>query len=477
MVDVVSCLPFGYVEYFSDGAADGNNLKSMKALRLMKLTKMLRLGRLKRILQRHGSDINYSQAFGIASTLSMILFLAHMLACFYYLVGEANQVLGNDVVVGGWVQSEVDWRVRHYAQLVSSMDDDDVTFVAPDQRISTRTKYITSLYYVLNALEYSHTSSERAFAVFAELIRDVILGLVAGMITTIVMTISNNDNEATIKIKNLKQWMRRKKLPKNFRVHAMRHFAERWGGDSSFDVTGLMQECTPAMAAHLADLLYGRFLATVPLFRGLSPEVISALCLRCKPISVVQGHIIIAQGEPGMEMYMIMQGEVEVSEKRTTGDPDHPFDIIRLGFLSEGAFFGEAPVLGREDTSLELRMRTVTAVRDSDLCFLTRQDIQGLYNAYPELKARMARFASAGRVLDEKSLRLIDLNRAEVQEFGKEYDKHVKLAKEVRQVRHCRLLTCVVFDCYCHGLGTKSRVRNFCSRAHDHYHDDDAGSQ
>ena len=44
--------------------------------------------------------------------------------------------------------------------------------------------------------------------------------------------------------------------------------------------------------------------------------------------------------------YMVMNGEVEVFEKRRTGDDSKPMQNVRLGFLSEGAFFGEAPVLG-----------------------------------------------------------------------------------------------------------------------------------
>eukprot|EP01046_Picozoa_sp_COSAG06_P040336 COSAG06_NODE_4872_length_3890_cov_1.434186_3_plen_93_part_00 len=63
---------------------------------------------------------------------------------------------------------------------------------------------------------------------------------------------------------------------------------------------------------------------------------------------------------------MILMGEVEVSEQRYRGLDAAPvplgsgirdqgpekqqagaFEDVRLGFLSEGAFFGEAPVLGR----------------------------------------------------------------------------------------------------------------------------------
>ena len=38
---------------------------------------------------------------------------------------------------------------------------------------------------------------------------------------------------------------------------------------------------------------------------------------------------------------------------------------------------------GRDETALELRMRTVQAVRDTELCYLTRSDVHGLYAAYP----------------------------------------------------------------------------------------------
>jgi CRP-like cAMP-binding protein len=53
----------------------------------------------------------------------------------------------------------------------------------------------------------------------------------------------------------------------------------------------------------------------------------------------------------------------------------------------------------------------VTAVRDCEICFLTREDVHGLYGSYPELRARMSRFAGSGRILDDKALRALDLSR------------------------------------------------------------------
>ena len=75
-------------------------------------------------------------------------------------------------------------------------------------------------------------------------------------------------------------------------------------------------------------------------------------------------------------MYMLMDGEVEVLENRPS--LDGPPEEVRLGFLSEGAFFGEAPVLGRDESGIELRIRTVRAVTECELCYLSRRDVQQL---------------------------------------------------------------------------------------------------
>ena len=49
---------------------------------------------------------------------------------------------------------------------------------------------------------------------------------------------------------------------------------------------------------------------------------------------------VIVEGEPGREMYMIITGELEV----TKGDAKYGQEY-RLGFLSEGSFFGESAVM------------------------------------------------------------------------------------------------------------------------------------
>ena len=98
----------------------------------------------------------------------------------------------------------------------------------------------------------------------------------------------------------------------------MTHFNEVWTNQSHVNLEQLLEQCPPAMASNLAELLYGRFLSTVPLFKGLSIEVIGALCLRCKPLLAMKNQVIIREGEPGKEMYMIMIGEVVSTANQRT---------------------------------------------------------------------------------------------------------------------------------------------------------------
>jgi CRP-like cAMP-binding protein len=143
-------------------------------------------------------------------------------------------------------------------------------------------------------------------------------------------------------------------------------------------------------ASEVVTKLYSRFLTTNPLFRGLASEIIAALCHVVQPMFAVKEQCIIVEGGPGREMFFLMKGEVEMLANDT-----------RLGFLAEGAFFGESAVLW-DGSGAERRVRTVRAVTKCELCFLSRDAMQELRERYPELDARVRRFQRAGRRMSRK---------------------------------------------------------------------------
>ena len=49
----------------------------------------------------------------------------------------------------------------------------------------------------------------------------------------------------------------------------------------------------------------------------------------------VRSQVVMEEGSVGQEMYILVTGELEISQGGA-----------RLGFLCDGAFFGEVPILG-----------------------------------------------------------------------------------------------------------------------------------
>eukprot|EP01043_Picozoa_sp_COSAG02_P055528 COSAG02_NODE_6450_length_3562_cov_4.810858_2_plen_602_part_00 len=98
-VDVLSCLPVNYIELAirtgrgEQDLGSDSNFKLFKVLRLLRLAKLLRLARINRLLQRLEQEYE-----GLAAVLKVqkimlsIVFVAHMVACFWYYVGTETRV-------------------------------------------------------------------------------------------------------------------------------------------------------------------------------------------------------------------------------------------------------------------------------------------------------------------------------------------------------------------------------------------------
>ena len=392
IIDFVSCIPVQYIQYAVQGCIEGcteerngSSVKALRALRLARMSKMLRLARLKRILLRYRDSFqNLMQYMSMYFLVAMICFSAHMLSCFFYLVGdqweECNWVspdtAGNE---NGPICDENEnrlhgWVFMEWGEAVEA------------GRIPAGTRYLTSMYYIFNALEpHFRTEAELVFAVVAELVMALIYGALAGVISTIMMGTRGNEQESQRKLQSLRTWMHGHKFTKKMQTTVIHYFQQIWSTRAMFDQVQLVDDMPPSMSAEVTTFLYLRFLETIPLFRGLGREVLFKLCHSVTPMLALKGQTLIEEGQPGSEMYLLMSGEVEVSQQHCV-----------LGYLSEGSFFGEIPVLSQDEPEAGVRTRTVKAVTECDLCYVTRAVIRELRDQYPELQARLNRFAQTG---------------------------------------------------------------------------------
>ncbi|MDQ3994887.1 MAG: cyclic nucleotide-binding domain-containing protein [Actinomycetota bacterium] len=123
-------------------------------------------------------------------------------------------------------------------------------------------------------------------------------------------------------------------------------------------------------------------LGRAPLFEGLSRDELKELAKLSEDLEVSEGKVLCREGETAQEFFVIVDGEVDVTQ-----------DGERVATLSDGDFFGEIALL--EDIP---RTATVTAKAPLRFFVLTRQAFWSLIERQPDVERKILR-ALAKRVL------------------------------------------------------------------------------
>ena len=121
------------------------------------------------------------------------------------------------------------------------------------------------------------------------------------------------------------------------------------------------------------------FLASIPFFAPLDEVTRLQLAEQLEPVHVAAGDVVIAQGDPGDGLYLVLSGRLRVSV--AAGGSEHV-----LHDLTRGAMAGEIALLSKRR-----RSATVRAVRDSDLLMLRASSFEALVERAPALLGQMAR--------------------------------------------------------------------------------------
>lgn len=116
----------------------------------------------------------------------------------------------------------------------------------------------------------------------------------------------------------------------------------------------------------LVDLLKG-----VELFSGMNEDQLGRLAAISQPVDYAAGDIVFAQGEPGNNLYVIRDGQVEVIVGE---DPETGRSAIYLG---RGQIFGEMALIDYGERSATIRC----ASKKASLAVIKREDFEHLCQA------------------------------------------------------------------------------------------------
>jgi CRP-like cAMP-binding protein len=109
-------------------------------------------------------------------------------------------------------------------------------------------------------------------------------------------------------------------------------------------------------------------LREIGLFGALSDDVLNHLASTLKTMRVQAGESIFKEGDPAREMYVVLDGEIEILKKSRRGRD------MRVAILGPNDGFGEMSLI-----DVQPRSATVRVLAPTRLLRMTSEDLDALY--------------------------------------------------------------------------------------------------
>ena len=134
-------------------------------------------------------------------------------------------------------------------------------------------------------------------------------------------------------------------------------------------------ESLPSVSEAAPESSMAGLVSSVPLFSGLSEEVVNEVVTKGVVVTFLSGDMVIGEGEHGDALYIVIRGLLRVH--RDAGDEE-------IAHLDDGDFFGEMALLGDQ-----VRNVNVTAVHACELLRIRRGDVLALAERFPQISQRL----------------------------------------------------------------------------------------
>lgn len=130
-------------------------------------------------------------------------------------------------------------------------------------------------------------------------------------------------------------------------------------------------------------------LTSLALFQGVPRASLSRFAKAMRPLTVLAGNVVFAQGDPAREFFVLVSGRVVVTVKGA--DPEGP----PIAALTGPTWFGDLAIVSEQP-----RISTVTAVTDCEFWVLPRRQFELFFKRHPRMARNLA--AALIRRLQEK---------------------------------------------------------------------------
>lgn len=195
----------------------------------------------------------------------------------------------------------------------------------------------------------------------------------------------------------IREYERRFQIDTDVRVGLWYAFHRR-GLEIPFPIRTLIQE--PVEDEKDVEQVLG-FLSTVDFLEALGSDNLSVLAERAKFQLFAAGEKICVQGEAGDCFYIIRSGQVQVDVRDAQGETILNFE------MATGNYFGEMALLTGEP-----RSATVSAVTDSELLTVSKDDLREVIVAHPEVEKIISNVLAQRQLRTEQAQQEAEQERA-----------------------------------------------------------------
>ena len=296
-------------------------------------------------------DLNLTFLRIVQMVLNM-LFLAHMLGCFWFYTAA---IVGLDEDIVTWV---------------SVYDDGSALFAEPG------TQYLFSVYWALTTLTTvgygditPQNDVERMYSLFALLTGALVFGFMLSSIGSLVAAVDRQAALSEEKLDEVKEYMRWRQLPRELVLRMRRYYTYYYSRNTPFDEAQILGSLTPGLRFEVIQHALKETIGKIPLFaKTLDPLFQMEVFPVLKPANASAKEVIFHKGENPHGLYFLIKGQIEVISG---------VDGRVLYRIRQGSFFGETVLTGRRQTA------THRAATTCELLMISSEDLQQIFERHP----------------------------------------------------------------------------------------------
>ena len=367
-IDAPASVPMELLSIYWEQASHLGFMRFLRMFRMLRLLKLLKVDQYVNLLEEHlNANLRFLRI--VQMTLKM-LFLAHLLGCFWYYVAiESGE--------------EVTW--------ITSYSDGDAA--APDADVSKR--YLYSLYWALTTLTTvgygditPQNDAERLYTSVALLIGALVFGYILTDIGSLVQSMDRKSVLIEEAMDSVKEYVMYRRLPRSLAVR-IRHFYDHLHQNTCpFNEKEILANLSPELQQETVAYMLADTILRVPIIADLDQDFHRVIFDKLVPNTYSAKQIIFRKGDPSQEIMFLLEGTVDavpaVSTLATLRiQPRSETLVTFLGeetaSLDARGYFGEQVIFGMRrsaDHVATTRCNTLNLSRNSiDEIFSIRPDI------------------------------------------------------------------------------------------------------